>query len=65
MICYKDITFCPYYLLCKTWQSKGCKVALTPDIEKDAEKWAIDCGFKDVPIAVYTTFPECFKRWFE
>jgi len=54
MICYKDKTFCPYFILCKN----SCDRALTIDVKEEAKK-------SNLPIAVFTDFPECFVRWFE
>lgn len=56
MICYKDKTFCPHYLICKNGDT--CNRALTPEIIQQAEK-------SGLPIARYTDFPDCFIRWFE
>ena len=56
MMCYKDKTFCPYYLVCKNGHT--CHRALTPEIRQQAEK-------EGLPIARYTDFPDCYIRWFE
>ena len=56
-MCYKDITFCSFYLECVN--GNDCKVALTPKIEKDAKKW---WGKDNPPISVYLDKPECFKE---
>ena len=55
MICYKDITFCKYKECIKF---KNCKVALTDEIKKDAEKW---WGNKDYPIVTYIGKPKCYE----
>ena len=56
MICYKDKTFCPYYLLCKNGHT--CDRILTIKIKTHAQKIGL-------PVAVYTDLPDCFVRWFE
>ena len=50
-MCYKDRTFCPYGLLCK--KGYTCDRVLTEKIQEDASN-------ADLPIAVYTSFPDCF-----
>ena len=60
MICYKDITFCTFFPLCKNGHK--CKVALTEKIKNDAVKW---WGDENAPICIYSDFPDCFIRWFE
>jgi hypothetical protein len=51
MICYKDRTYCAYFLLCK----KGyiCDRALTEDIKAAATE-------ANLPISQFIGFPECF-----
>lgn len=61
MICYKDKTFCPFYLLC----ADPCERALTPEVKEDAEKWAKEIGLDIVPISQYANFPDCFKSIFK
>ena len=57
MICYKDITFCPFYLECVN--GNDCRAALTPKVEEDAKKW---WNGGNPPISVYLNKPECFKE---
>ena len=57
MICYRDKTFCPFYLECI--DGKDCTAALTLKVEEDAKKW---WGEGTPPIAVYLDKPECFKE---
>jgi len=57
MLCYRDITFCPFYMECAKEDNCGC--ALTPEVQLNAEKW---WGNKDVPICVYSEKPSCFER---
>ena len=54
MMCYKDITFCPF-LKCTT---QTCDRRLTDEVKADARKW---WGKEGAPIATYTTVPECFR----
>ena len=52
MICYKDMTFCPFWAECL---EMDCPRALTCE-EKDKAK---ETG---LPICQYTNKPECFKE---
>ena len=54
MICYRGITFCPYWFACK--DGPDCERALTEYVEKSA---AYDC----LPIARYAEPPDCFKEF--
>jgi len=57
MIHYKDMTFCPYYLLCQT----PCELSLTPEVIKAAEKW---WGEPGAPINQFAQQPDCFRaKW--
>ena len=60
MICYKDMTFCTAWGLCK----KGCTCerALTSEVGADAVAW---WGEDNAPIAVYDGLPDCFVPFFE
>ena len=55
MMCYKDTTFCPFYLECI--HRETCKVALTPKV-KDTVKECKD----NPPISVYLDKPNCFEE---
>lgn len=52
MMCYKDMTFCPYYTIC----TKGdtCFRACTPEVEDRAEEFKL-------PICMFMEEPECFE----
>ena len=50
MLCYKDMTFCNYFLLCKKGYS--CHRALTNTVMENAKK-------ADLPLAVFYGEPEC------
>ena len=52
MICYKDMTFCPFWKKC----NKGveCERALIEEVEKEAGK----CG---LGICQFMDKPECFE----
>ena len=52
MECYKDMTFCPFWVQCKN--SLTCERALT----KKVAVAAIEFG---LPVAQFTKRPECFK----
>ena len=61
MMCYKDTTFCPFYLECIN--GKDCTAALTPKVEEDAEKWWKLISEEGIPpITIYLDKPECFKE---
>lgn len=51
MICYRDMTFCPFYGKCRI--SHSCHRPLTPTVKQDAEQ----CG---LPICRFAEKPECF-----
>lgn len=51
MICYKDITFCSYWLDCKN--SNTCKRVLTPEIKQSAIK-------SKLYICRYAEKPDCW-----
>jgi len=55
MMCYKDMTFCPYHEDCST--GEDCDRALTPKVIESAEKW-----MKNAPICQYADKPKCFKE---
>lgn len=57
MMCYKDMTFCEFYIKCN--KGGSCYKALTPKIIKDAVKW---WGGEDFPIAVFVDKPDCYEE---
>lgn len=60
-MCYKDKTFCPFYLECIN--GKDCTAALTLKVEEDAKKWWKLISEEGIPpIAIYLDKPECFKE---
>lgn len=56
MICYRDMTFCPFWKECK--DGKGCDRALTPEVKKKAVEWF---GKYGAPICRYVDKPRCFR----
>ncbi len=56
MICYRDMTFCPFWIDCK--EGKLCSRALTEEVEKEAEEWY---GGSDAPISFFSKKPDCFE----
>ncbi len=51
MLCFRDMTFCPYYCDCE--KGSVCMRALTPSVEADAKTFGLDvCRFLERP--------ECF-----
>ena len=53
MLCYKDMTFCPYWEECNLGYQ--CDRALTQLIKDNAEKW-----MKNAPISQFSEKPSCF-----
>lgn len=61
MLCYRDMTFCTYYKNCA--KAEECDRALTPEIQKDADKWWE--SFKidgSPPICMFAEKPECYEN---
>lgn len=56
MQCYKDKTFCGYGVICKN--SGDCDKILTAKDREEARKM-------NLPIYVFSDFPDCYARWFE
>lgn len=56
MMCYKDRTYCNFFLLCKT--GHDCDRALTNEVAEGAKKAGLY-------ISQYAEFPDCFIRFFE
>ena len=56
MICYKDMTFCPFYEGCI--DRTKCGRAETPEIIEGAQKMGL-------PISVFAEKPECYKHRIE
>jgi hypothetical protein len=52
MICYKDMTFCPFHETCHN----PCFRALTNQVRAAAEEWWGDSG---APISVFADVPKC------
>jgi len=51
MICYKDMTYCPFYKECAVI----CDRALTPEIREEAAVFGL-------AICMFTAEPDCFKQ---
>ena len=61
MICYRDMTFCPFWDECK--DGKECFRALTNEVWNKAHKWwGLDKSKDDIPICLFTEKPDCFKE---
>jgi len=54
MLCYRDMTFCPFWEDCK--EGEGCFRALTSDVKASAIKFGLGTSQFLEP-------PECLKRW--
>ena len=59
MICYRDMTFCPFWEQCAN--GVGCHSALTPKVKEGARKWW-EAVSDSPPIAQYTDKPNCFEE---
>ena len=59
-MCYKDMTFCPFYEDCR--DAIECTRPLTPKIRDDAKRW---WGNENAPIAVFAEKPDCFRQKIE
>jgi len=59
MICYRDMTFCPFHNDCLS--GKDCPRSLTEEVRRGAEAW---WGKDDAPICVYADKPWCFEAKF-
>ena len=53
MLCYKDMTFCQYYM-CKNF-GKSCVRSLTPEIREGAKRAGLG-------ISIENDVPECFEE---
>jgi hypothetical protein len=61
MICYRDRTYCTQYNDCQF--GVGCRRALTPEVMDEARKWWVHKSTgDDVPIAYFTSTPDCFQE---
>ena len=56
MMCYRDMTFCPFHEDCKAGTT--CFRSLTKEVEQGAERWF----GPDAPISVFTGKPKCFDQ---
>ena len=56
MMCYQDMTFCPFFKNCKN--GDNCMRALTEQVKQDAQKW---WGDGNPPISIFVEKPKCFK----
>jgi hypothetical protein len=54
MICYRDMTFCPFYQNCQ--KSETCHRPLLEDVRLKAREW---WGSDNAPIAVFGEKPTC------
>jgi hypothetical protein len=53
MMCYKDMTFCPFYDKCR--DGKSCDRALTDKVVADSVRY-------DMPISRFVNQPDCFME---
>lgn len=60
MICYRDMTFCPFYTDCAN--ASDCHRPLTPEVREAADKWWNNANDHGAPIAQYTQKPWCHKE---
>jgi len=59
MICYRDMTFCPFHEECK--DGDICPRALTKKVQEDAQAWW-GAGDGNAPICLYEDKPQCFRK---
>ncbi len=57
MICYRDMTFCPFFTECS--KGKDCDRKLSEKVWADAEKW---WGSKKAPVSKFIEKPDCFVK---
>ena len=55
MLCYKDMTFCKFHVLCKN--GSECPRALTKEVLDSAEN-------RGLPISQFAEFPKCYEEVF-
>ena len=53
MLCYRDVTFCPYYTECLDGET--CPRRLTPEVHAAAD-------LVGLPICTYLEKPDCFRK---
>lgn len=56
MFCYRDMTFCSHYLICK--HGVTCERALPPDVKEESKKLCL-------PICQFANQPDCFEALWE
>lgn len=56
LICFRDMTFCPFNKDCAG--AKDCGRALTAEVEAAAKRWWADIS-GEPPIAVFASKPSC------
>ena len=57
MICFRDMTFCPFYEDCAI--AEHCDFPLTEEVERQAREW---WGSDDAPISQWTEKPDCHVK---
>ena len=58
MICYKDMTFCPFFKDCGV---EGCDRCLTDEVREMADKWW-GKGKDEAPISQFVSKPDCWEE---
>ena len=67
MLCYRDRTFCSFYLDCRNANVNGgaCTRPLTPEVSEAAKKWGnkiiVDGERWEAPIAQFLRKPHCWR----
>lgn len=56
MLCYRDMTFCKFYLSCAN--GSACRRAYTPAVAQAARDW---WGNDNAPVAFYAEHPQCWE----
>lgn len=55
MMCYRDMTFCPFHLGCA--KGSTCPRAYTDAVKSGAREWMGD----DAPVCLYAERPDCWR----
>jgi len=56
MMCYRDMTFCPYHENCR--KGHNCPRAYTGQVKRGAHRWMGE----NAPVCMYSAEPECYQK---
>lgn len=57
MMCYLDMTFCPFWEDCA--KASDCRRPLTPEVRERAAAWAKRSGMDRALISTFAGIPDC------